>query len=53
MQVHGPGYCSCPGHAPGPVRGAAPSTGFSVLFLSVLLVLAGLVNQGVISLRFW
>jgi hypothetical protein len=52
MQVHGPGFCSC--HAPSPApTGAAPSTGFFVLFLSLTLVLVGLVVQGVIPLRFW
>jgi len=50
MQIHGPGYCSC--HAPSP-GGAAPSTGFSVLIVSLGLLLAGLVSHGVISLRFW
>lgn len=49
MHHHGPGYCSC--HAPAPTTpGAAPSTGFFVLILSLTLVLAGLVVQGVIPL---
>lgn len=49
MQIHGPGYCSC--HAPSPATpGAAPSTGFFVLILSLSLVLIGLVVQGVIPL---
>lgn len=51
MKIHGSGHCSC--HAPACVPGAAPSTGFFVLILSLTLVLCGLVSQGVISLRFW
>jgi hypothetical protein len=49
MHAHGPGLCSC--HAPTPAAtGAAPSTGFFVLILSLTLVLVGLVVQGVIPL---
>lgn len=52
MHAHGPGLCSC--HAPPTAPdGSAPSTGYFVLILSLTLVLAGLVFQGVIPLRFW
>lgn len=49
MHTHGPGLCSC--HAPPSAgSGAAPSTGFFVLILSLTLVLVGLVVQGIIPL---
>lgn len=47
-------HCDCSCHAasaPGGVKSA--STGFFVLSLSVSLLLCGLINAGVIPLRFW
>lgn len=48
-------HCDCSCHAasaPG-VGGKTASTGFFVLSLSLSLLLCGLINAGVIPLRFW
>ena len=60
LKSHGPRmklhhHCDCSCHAasaPG-VGGKSASTGFFVLSLSLSLLLCGLINAGVIPLRFW
>ncbi len=60
VKSHGPRMkhlhqCDCSCHAasaPG-VGGKSASTGFFVLSLSLSLLLCGLINAGVIPLRFW
>lgn len=59
LKSHGPRmkhihHCDCSCHAASATGGVkSASTGFFVLSLSVSLLLCGLINAGVIPLRFW